>query len=272
MPGRHGSRSRLLQGVVVALLCALALAGCAGGGSKSGSGADGEPAGDSSDSATPSPPRKLATFGIPTVGECHQVTPVQNAAAVDTSPAVPCTGPHNARVLLASVTPTALAPEAPAAARITQAAGACTVAFNKTVGGNPAARAMSLFDWVVHTPSAEQIARGARWLRCDVVARSGDALVALPARAPFLGGTIPPAYRICQTRNFSDVSCAGPHAYRLQGVFRAPGQAYPAGQDFLRLARDKCFALSGKYGSLWQPPSREGWNAGDRFVRCLEPR
>lgn len=269
MPGRHGSRSPQVRALFVALLCVLVLSGCSGTGSGSGGTSGG---GDDKGASTPKPPRKLPTFEIPTVGECHQVTPVQNAAAVDPSPAVPCTGPHNARVVLASVTPTALAPEAPPAERIAQAAGACTAAFNNTVGGNPAARSMSLFDWVVHTPSAQQIARGARWVRCDVVARSGDALIPLPATVPFLAASIPPAYRICQTRNFSDVSCAGPHAYRLQGVFRAPGKAYPEGKDFLRLARDKCFALSGKYGSLWQPPSREGWQAGDRFVRCLERR
>lgn len=271
MPARHGSKGIRLQPLVVALLCALLLSGCSVTGSKSGS--ESKPGGGGgADTNTPSKPRKLATFEIPTVGECHQVTPAQNAAAVDPSSAVPCTGPHNARVVLASVTPVALAPEAPAADRITQAAGACSVAFNKAVGGDPAARSMSLFDWVVHTPSADQIARGARWVRCDVVARSGDNLIPLPTAVPFLGASIPQAYRICQTRNFSDVSCAGPHAYRLQGVFRAPGNTYPAGREFLRLARDKCFALSGKYGSLWQPPSRQGWQAGDRFVRCLERR
>ena len=38
---------------------------------------------------------------------------------------------------------------------------------------------------------------------------------------------------------------------------------------FTPTARDRCQQLVGSYGGFWQPPSRAGWDTGDRFIRCL---
>ena len=50
----------------------------------------------------------------------------------------------------------------------------CEPAYRKLAGGTVADRATSLLTWTLFTPSSDQLERGARWVRCDVLARSGE--------------------------------------------------------------------------------------------------
>ena len=91
---------------------------------------------------------------------------------------------------------------------------------------------------------------------------------ARPGR-PLLRAGIPDALRVCQDETGADVSCARPHAFRVDAVYRAVGDTYPDATTYTPLARDRCQELTGKAGGLWQSPGPVGWREGDRFIRCL---
>ncbi len=223
-------------------------------------------AGDGSPSATQPPDPR---FEIPAVGQCHRMTVAESQAPVATAAQVKCSGPHNTVVAHVALVPGALTAQTPLARRRTVAAATCEPAFRNLVGGTPALRATSILTWAFFTPSKEQLDRGARWVRCDVLARSGDALVRLPATTPILRGGLPQALRVCQTQKGADVSCAQPHAFRVAAVFQPKGAGYPDPDKFTVTARARCAGLTGIFGGYWQPPSQAGWAAGDHFVRCL---
>ena len=46
-------------------------------------------------------------------------------------------------------------------------------------------------------------------------------------------------------------------------------EAYPDASTFTADGAGPLPAAGGSYGGFWQPPSRAGWDAGDRFIRCL---
>ena len=69
-----------------------------------------------------------------------------------------------------------------------------------------------------------------------------------------------------------DISCSRPHAFRVEAVYQAVGSAYPDPARYTPIARIRCKELMGAFGGYWQPPSEAGWQAGDRFIRCLSPR
>jgi hypothetical protein len=148
----------------------------------------------------------------------------------------------------------------------------CAPAYRKLVGGTLADRATSILTWTLFTPAQAQLERGARWVRCDVLARSGKGLSPLPAGQPLLRLGVPEQLRVCQNEEGIDVSCSRPHAFRVDAVYRAFGDAYPDLEAYTATARSRCQELTGKPGGFWQPPSRAGWRSGDRFVRCLSPR
>ncbi len=144
----------------------------------------------------------------------------------------------------------------------------CEPAYRKLAGGTVSDRATSLLTWTLFTPSQAQLERGARWVRCDVLARSGDQLVPLPDAKPLLAKGVPESLRVCQTETGADVSCSRPHAFRVEAVYAASGSAYPDAAAYTAAARARCQQLMGD-GGYWQPPSRAGWKAGDQFIRCL---
>ena len=82
---------------------------------------------------------------------------------------------------------------------------------------------------------------------------------------------VPEQLRICQTDAGVDISCSQPHAFRVQAVFRAVLKAYPDPAAYTPVARARCRQLIGSFGGFWQPPSQQGWAAGDHFIRCLSP-
>jgi hypothetical protein len=83
---------------------------------------------------------------------------------------------------------------------------------------------------------------------------------------------VPEQLHVCQSATGSDVSCSEPHDLRVDAVYAAAGDVYPDTTIYTRVARARCRQLLGAYGGYWQPPSRVGWAAGDRFIRCLSPK
>ena len=202
------------------------------------------------------------------------MTAEQSVASVAKGTAVACKSTHSSVVAYVGFVPTPVTAKTPLAERRALGKKLCEPAYRRLAGGTLADRAMSILTWTLFTPGQDDLVRGARWVRCDVVARSGKKLVALPAGAPLLAKGVPEQLRACQTDTGADISCAQPHAFKVQAVFLAYAAkrvnvAYPDAATFTPIARARCKQLTGVDGGFWQPPSRVGWSAGDHYIRCL---
>lgn len=262
----------LFRSTLVALLLTLLLTACSGGSDHK---APVKKVDTDGDGKVDTPVTKVTElppdprFGMPQVGQCHAMTRAQSRTPVATTTAIPCRRRHTTVVAYVGLVRKAITSRTPIAKRQKVARRLCQPAFNRAAGGTPADRATTLLTWTFFTPAAAQVERGARWVRCDVLARSGKQLVPLPPAAPLLKAGIPEPLRVCQTGAGLDVSCGRPHQFRVDKVFRVAGAAYPDLTAFTLTARTRCEQLTGRPGGYWQPPSRPGWASGDRFVRCL---
>jgi hypothetical protein len=195
------------------------------------------------------------------------MTSTQSRASVAAGRKVGCRRPHTTVVAFVGYVAKSVTPLTPVAERRAVARKVCRPAFRAIAGGTDVDRAESLLTWTLFTPGQDQLERGARWVRCDVLARNAGTLVPLPATTPLLARGVPEALRVCLSQGDADVSCAGPHAYRVAAVFQAVGSSYP-GID-TQQARVRCRELTKTPGGYFQLPARAGWAAGDHFVRCL---
>jgi Septum formation len=264
MPAHRHWTFLAVLGVVLALL----LSGCGG---KEDKKKPADEPGSSSSSDSPDKPAADPGYGAAKAGDCHQMSAADSVASVDTSKKVSCTGKHTSVVVFVTYLPKPVTPATPVAQRRKLGQKFCQPAYQRTVGGTLADRATSILTWTLFTPSQSQLEHGARRLRCDVVARSADKLIPLPTSKPMLAQGVPEQVRICQTDAGVDISCSKPHAFRVQGVYRAVLKAYPNPTTYTPVARARCRQLVGSFGGFWQPPSQQGWAAGDRFIRCLSP-
>jgi hypothetical protein len=246
----------------------LLVSGCGGTKDKPKAGDNGPPAdtGPGNDEAAPDP-----GYQAPKQGECYRMTPSQSRASVSSARPVGCKAEHNSVISYVGYLPRAVTPKTPLAQRRALGQRFCEPAYRRLVGGTLADRATSILTWTMFTPGQDQLERGARWLRCDVIARSGNQLIPLPTGRPLLNQAVPEPMRICQDAAGIDISCSQPYAFRVAAVYRAVGEAYPDPASYTPVARNRCRELMGAYGGYWQPPSRDGWQAGDRFIRCLSP-
>lgn len=263
---------RQLVRYAVALVAALVLCGCGGQDhprAQPGTSGPDQPsstATSSSPSVAPAPPAKpLPRYGMPRPAQCFRATAAQLRSTVATARPVDCSRQHTSVIAWAALVKKPVTAQTSTARRLQIGRRVCLPAFRRAAGGSASSQAMSLLGWTMFNPSAEQLVRGARWVRCDVFAQSGSQLVPLPEKLPLLGHGIPEPLRVCQGDDGADISCAQPHVYRVEAVF--PVSSFP-GPSYQRQARDRCDHLMGP-GGYWQPPSRQGWEAGDHFVRCL---
>ena len=255
----------------MSLVVALLLAGCGGkdvepkaGKKEEAAAAEPSASESAAEEAAPDP-----GYGAPQVGRCYRLSPSETLAPVTSSRRVSCGKKHTTVIAHIGYVKKAVTSDTPLAKRRAIGKRICAPAYRKLAGGTVPDRATSLLTWTLFTPSSDQLQRGARWVRCDVLARSGESLVALPERKPLLGKGVPESLRVCQTETGADVSCARPHAFRVEAVYAAPAGAYPDPTRYTAAARTRCKELMGTAGGFWQPPSEAGWKAGDRYIRCL---
>lgn len=264
----------LVRALAVALALALVVSGCGGAEkparSDQGSATTDERGekGDDEEAAVEEPAPDPG-FQAAQAGQCFQLTPAQSRASVATNPKVSCKGQHNTVVAYVGYVARAVTPKTPLGKRRALGNRVCEPAYRKLVGGTLADRATSILTWTLFTPGQAQLERGARWVRCDVLARSGNRLAPLPGGQPLLGSGVPEQLRVCQSEAGADISCSQPHAFRVEAVYRVVGEVYPEAATYTLTARARCKELTSKDGGFWQPPSQKGWRSGDRFIRCL---
>lgn len=248
-------------GLVAALL--LPLAGCESDASR-GTGVIGDPATE----AATSEPDPLA--GAPEVGVCYDMTRSEAAAVTHEAPGISCSGPHTTMTYHVGQFPA----DSSIAANETASRG-CEQNLPQGVGLTASAVKSSILTWIWFEPTTEQWSAGARWYRCDVIARHDDGTFeSLPAaRSPFFLDGVPDDYFRCMRERGEEgvpVTCDQAHGYRWAGTFEGTGKTWPRRAALLEQASQHCPSITGTTTWWVTWPSADSWASGDREMACYK--
>jgi hypothetical protein len=206
-------------------------------------------------------------FHQPDAGACHQYGVEGLSSNSDSVPPVSCDGPHTA-LTVASISLPQRVDIADAFSIFSYAGDRCLHAWNDAVSPEPTTRALSAYAVTFFIPSDSELARGARWVRCDVYLSGGNQLQQLPV--PLISG--PPlddAVARCTRRSGLGAAltvCARKHSYRAVAFLQLHG-TYPTPEQFARIAARRCPALAGgRY--RFDVPNLFVWQAGTRGLVC----
>lgn len=203
----------------------------------------------------------------PLVGSCHQLT-FQQAWDDRSDPAAPvaCTGPHTLQTVAVITSPTPLAGLSDD--QVSQLAGAaCEPALIKARGSRFLA-AQSVLAGFEFAPTAQEIAAGENWFRCDLGVISGTSLQPLPHHVlalPVISQRhFPNTYRKCLAGTVR-TSCTHRHTQRAIGAFDLTNKSLRSKAAFERLAHRKCPGATG-----YVFPSSADLKAGYRLTVCFK--
>jgi uncharacterized protein YceK len=233
--------------------------------------------------ATPGPPPTAQPQPRPKAGDCYDLSYDEALSPTSRQGPVACASDHTSVTYAVTTLPEVQAGHLLAvdSDRVQEAvATICRTRFKAYVGGTTLERRLSLLRPVWFTPSLRQADRGANWLRCDLVALSGDSGLARLTDDP---KGKPQAYALCGTaqpgtKNFSRVLCRDAHSWRAVSTVDLPGSKYPGEQAASSRAAGPCKQagasnaddpLSYQWGS--EVPTRAQWEAGTRWATCWVP-
>lgn len=281
---RPNTRRRLLTALATLLVAVLALSGCAAGNS-----AD-EPASESSPGASSSTTEAAVKVPkAPRNGACYRLDVRDAAKSASTADPVPCTKPHTTKTIHVGRLGAEgkVAPDFRNASVRDRLTATCNREAHAFLGGDLADRRLSRLQVVWFAPTQQELAEGARWMRCDVLALGrSDSLMTLPrlkmqgvldraAGADTFGlcGTASPG-----TRGFERVACGLRHSWAaISTIPISDAKRYP-GVAKVRAAGDQACSdqvnartseLKFAYG--WEWPTLAQWKAGQRFGYCWAP-
>ncbi len=246
------------------------------------SGCDAEDVVPGDDRARDAQPADLAA---PEVGLCREVDAATVAAASDDTEPVDCGTAHTAQTFHvgwfdeAATKDTAYDDEGLGE----EVARTCAPRFRRFTGATDSLALRTVATWAWWRPSEEAWQAGARWFRCDVVARSTDAaLAALPRTARGLLLGIPePRWLVCAdgaaVADAPRVACTEQHTWRAVsavsiGRKRDP---WPGSRVVEVRSRDYCsdwvgawtnYALDYQYAYTWF--GKDDWDSGNRLTVC----
>jgi hypothetical protein len=162
-------------------------------------------------------------------------------------------------------------------------ASSCTALLGAHVGGSPEDLRLSMVQAVWFTPSVEDAAAGADWFRCDVVAlattgrlaplpRSSEGLVGSSDRFAMCGTASP------DTASHLRVPCSAKHTWVAVASVPLTGKAYPSASAASEQMELACRSAARNRAEdpldfTWseERPSREQWDAGQRYGICWAP-
>jgi hypothetical protein len=276
------SRDRPRRSPVALLLMVLLAAGCSPGTDDSPGPDAGASTGASGNDAGEGRPR------APARGACYRLRHRDALAPVAHRAPVPCRRKHTSvtfQVGRLDLRPGKRRLRVDSRRVQRQVAEACPRRLRDFLGGTEEERRLSLLTTVWFTPSVEEVTRGARWFRCDVVAPGPDrSLLPLPPPDRLRGLLEDPVRRdglaTCGTAEpgtpaFQRVACARRHSWRAVASVDLGTGPYPAAADVAQRMADPCTAAARERADdpldfSWteERPTREQWRAGRRHGLC----
>lgn len=224
----------------------------------------------------------------PVARQCRRLPPSEAVLGVAFRPsrAVPCVKAHNAQTYFVGRLDGGARTAAQRGNRgqvYAQASGRCRRNLVDWLGGDGADLALSQFTFVVGVPSADDLSAGARWLRCDVVARRTlSSFLALPRSTAGILTTAKAAqYHVCVKGDIAQaktVVCRLPHRWRGATAVRlgSAGSAFPGGKVVTARMRSTCetqvrnyLGTTSAFSYGWIRPTRSLWQRGERYGICF---
>jgi len=144
----------------------------------------------------------------------------------------------------------------------------CYRALYRALGGTQESRALTAYGLSFYIPTQDELDRGARWVRCDMLLLGGNKLMPLPD--PLLTATPDDSVALCLPDEVARATvCAREHRYRATGVVAVKGDTYPGEAKLNRMGQRRCDTrtTSGRY--LWRYPSALSWRAGRHVITCF---
>lgn len=238
-----------------------------------------------SHSSAPSPTETAPPDPGPTpeVGECHDLSLRQAVAVVGRTAPVACRRAHTAQTYFVGrldlTTKSGFTRRVDSRAAQRQMSRACTTRLPRHLGRTPRELRLSMVRAVWFSPSPARAEAGADWFRCDVVAVAGPGkLLRLPRRTKGWAGPAMCATAAPGARGFRRVTCGATHSWRAVATVDIPGRRLPArGVVAARMdpvCRDVAAGDTDDPLDLtWsqESPTREQWDAGQRYGICWVP-
>lgn len=239
--------------------------------------------------ATPSRTVAAPAPDAPSAGACHQLNYQQALAPTSTSKPVPCNKPHTAQTTFVGQAPTVVGGHllAPDSARVRAAiATECGQRLPRFLGLPADQVPLTMLRSVWFTPTPAEIARGANWFRCEVIALAAEEKLA-PLTGSLASTLADPdsasRFAMCGTASpdsadFRRVVCSTAHTWRAVEVVNLPDGRYPgrdrvaaAGQDQCDRAGQAAATDPLNYQWAYEWPTAEQWQEGQTYGRCWVP-
>jgi hypothetical protein len=273
-----GRRARPLVGAVALVAGLTGLAAC-----------DGNQPSAKQSTAAPTTAVVATPPAAPPRHACYDLDFAEAARATSTASPVACTGAHTAATIrVGTVRPLLdghlLAVDSDSVQR--QIATRCRARFAVHVGGTEETRRLSRLAVVWFSPSLADSDRGALWFRCDLVALAGrDRLGPLPraTRGILAAPDALDRYGTCGTAapaspRFQRVICSTRHTWRARATIDLPAHAKYLGKAAGSAADSTCHDVDARLAAdilklrwSFEWPTREQWDAGQRYGYCWTP-
>lgn len=271
-----------LAALVAALVAGLLLAGC----TASPTSPPQAPTPSSTPTTSPTPTAPPDPGPTPKVGECHALTFRQAVAEVDRTEAVACRRKHTAQTYfvgrLRLQTPAGRTRRVDSDAAQRQARTTCAARLPRHLGLPARELRLTMARAVWFTPSAKHAESGAGWFRCDVVAVAAPRqLLVLPRRTRGWGDATVVA--MCATaapgtKAFRRVGCGTRHSWLAVATVDIPGRRLPDRGAIADRMEGPCSDAARARADdpldfTWsqESPTREQWDAGQRYGICWVP-
>jgi hypothetical protein len=219
----------------------------------------------------------------PRVGQCHALTFRQAVAVVGRTAPVACRRKHTAETYFVGRldlrTKGGFTRRVDSQAAQRQMRTSCTARLPRHLGRTPRELRLSMVRAVWFTPSPARAEAGADWFRCDIVAvASPRQLLPLPRRTRGWPGPEMCATSAPGTRGSRRVTCGAQHSWRAVSTVDIPGRRLPRPGAVAARMDSTCrdAAASSADDPLdfsWsqESPTREQWDAGQRYGICWVP-
>ena len=219
----------------------------------------------------------------PEVGECHDLSLRQAVAVVGRTAPVACRRPHTAQTYFVGrldlTTKSGFTRRVDSQAAQRQMSRACTTRLPRHLRRTPRELRLSMVRAVWFSPSPARAGAGADWFRCDIVAvASPGTLLRLPRRTSGWGGPAMCATAAPGTPGFRRVTCGARHSWRAVATVDIPGRRLPSRDAVASRMDPVCRDVAADatddpldFSWAQESPTREQWDAGQRYGICWVP-